>query len=173
MQTSSSDCVRYSHGSWSKLNAWAVEETACCKRELFLRQLNNSVMWNHSPSARGLLKIIHSVLNRVTSQVLFNRSYMPTWHHKAIYRARNIRDLDFDISRSLKVDSDFTNKKTTYGFLLVFCSNLVYISHRLPDTGLWKCSSYLLTLGRNFGPPTLALTLNGFFSKSNHFFLVW
>ena len=46
-------------------------------------------------------------------------------------RLRNLSDLDFDLSRSLKVECDGVIGFSIYGFPFIYISNHMSISHRL------------------------------------------
>ncbi len=84
-------------------------------------------------------------------------------------RLQNLGDLEFDLSRSIKVKSKGAVRLSIYDFLLVSNSNYMSNSHRL---GVRKIFSYLLSLGPNFAPPRPTLTPGRLFSKSNGFLLV-
>ena len=70
-------------------------------------------------------------------------------------RLWNLSDLDFDLSRSLKVKSNGAVGLSIYEFLLMFNSNQISISHHLGDICIWKFSPYLLSLGQNFADKLL------------------
>ena len=57
---------------------------------------------------------------------------------------QNMRDLDFDLSKSLNVKSNGAVRLDIYEFLLMSNSNDMFISHRLGDICTWKFSPYLL-----------------------------
>ena len=86
-------------------------------------------------------------------------------------KLQNLGDLEFDLSRSLKVKSNGAVGLPIYEFLLVSNSNYMSNSHRLGVIGTRKFSSYLLSLGPNFDlhpqptptPPTV--TPGRFFFK--------
>ncbi len=61
-------------------------------------------------------------------------------------------DLEFDLSRSLKVKSNGPVRLPIYDFLLPVVSNSNYMSnyHRLGVIATRKFLSYLLSLGPNF-----------------------
>ena len=80
-------------------------------------------------------------------------------------------DLEFDLSRSLKVKSNGAGGLPIYDFLLVSNSNYMYNLYRLGVIATQNFFSYLLSLGPNFDHhhPTPTLTLGRFLLKSNHF----
>ncbi len=82
-------------------------------------------------------------------------------------------DLEFDLSRSLKVKSNGAGRLPKYDFLLVSNSDYMSNSNRLGVIATLKKFYYLLPLGPNFDhpPPRPTLTPGRFFSKSDHFFL--
>ena len=59
-------------------------------------------------------------------------------------------DLEFDLSKSLKVKSNGAVRLPIYDFLLVSNSNYMSNSHRLGVIVTQKMFSYLLSLGPNF-----------------------
>ncbi len=67
-------------------------------------------------------------------------------------RLQNRGDLEFDLSRSLKVKSNGAVGLSTYDSLLVSNSNYMSNSHRLGVIATQNFS-YLLSLGPNFDPP--------------------
>ncbi len=80
-------------------------------------------------------------------------------------------DLDFDLSRSLKVKSNGAGGLPIYDFLSVSNSKYMSNSQRLGVIATRKFFSYLLSSGPNFGPPKPTLALCQFLSKSNRFLL--
>ncbi len=64
----------------------------------------------------------------------------------------NLCDLDFDLSRSLKVKCDGVIGLSLYGFLLIYIrlSNHISISHRLALIVIQNAFSYTLSLGPNY-----------------------
>ena len=57
-------------------------------------------------------------------------------------RLRNLSDLDFDLSGSLKVKCDGVIGLFMYGFLLIYISNRISISHRLTVIATRNVFSY-------------------------------
>ncbi len=102
--------------------------------------------------------------------LMFNSNIGPNQAPLRDIRLQNLCDLDFDLSRSLKVKSSGAFRLAIYDFILVSNSNYMSVCHRLEVLDTQKLFSYLLSLGPNFEPPTPTLTPGGFFSKSNHFF---
>ncbi len=80
-------------------------------------------------------------------------------------------DLEFDLSRSLKVKSNGAIRLPIYDFPLVSNSNYMSNSHRLEVIATRKIFSYLLSLGPNFASIRPTLTPGRFFSKWNHLIL--
>ncbi len=82
-------------------------------------------------------------------------------------RLQNVSDLEFDLSRPLKVKSNGAVGLSIYDFLLVSNSNYMSKLRRLGVIATQKNFSYLLSLGPNFDPATR--TPGRFFSTSNGF----
>ncbi len=78
-------------------------------------------------------------------------------------------DLEFDLSRSLKVKSNGAVRLLIYDFLLVSNSNYMSNSHRLGLIATRKILFLSLIIRAKFRPPRPTLTPRRLFSKSNHF----
>ncbi len=63
---------------------------------------------------------------------MFNSNIGPKWAPLRDIRLQNLGDLDFDLSRSVKVKCDSAIGLPIYGFLLMINSNL------WPNTALWR-----------------------------------
>ena len=80
-------------------------------------------------------------------------------------RLQNQSDLEFDLSRSLKVKFNGAVGVSIYDFLLVSNSNYMSTSHRLTLIGTSTFFFYLLSLDPNFGPTTPTLIHCAFLSS--------
>ncbi len=83
-------------------------------------------------------------------------------------KLRNLSDLDFDLLRSLKVKCDGVIGHSIYGFLLIYISNCMSISHRLAVTALEMFSPLIIRLKLRkikSAPNDLKMTLNA--AKTN------
>ncbi len=58
-------------------------------------------------------------------------------------------DLEFDLSKSLKVECDGVIGLSIYGIVLIYISNRMSTSHRLAVIATQNVFSYLLSLGPN------------------------
>ncbi len=86
---------------------------------------------------------------------------------------QNLGDLEFDLSRSLKVKSNGAVGLSIYDFLLVSNSNYMSKSRRLGVKAIQNFFSYLLSLGSNFDPPHPPLPHGDFFQNRMVSSLAW
>ncbi len=93
---------------------------------------------------------------------MFNSNLGPNYAPLQDIRLQNMCDLEFDLSRSLKVKSNGAVGLPTYDFLLVSNSNYMSISQRLGVIATRKIFSYLLSLGPNFDKNMLCKAMAGF-----------
>ncbi len=101
--------------------------------------------------------------------LMFNSNIGPNWaplRDISLVSLQNPSDLDFDLSRSLKVKSNGSVGLPIYDFLLVSNSNYMSNSHPLGVIAARKKFSYLLSLGPKFGPPPGPPLLWGDFSQN-------